>query len=379
MKKISLKWQRVLVILGIVLLIGMTGNTNQNPNMFIEYVLRPLHIGNSVWNYAGMIILIGLYLLLKQFYKLTGEPTLNSGGRRVLMVLAVFFVAMPVKDQLVKNYRSMQSGIEALWLDREEVSIKIQTKEGESTYIEGGIRLENCSNEAVGPFNIELMVPRNVVDDVGKASIVVEKAYTLEPGEVKWMSINEVIEVEEQSGRAAFKAYSSTAKLSSCEIVLAQGSHRVVFQRTYTDELLDKAIPHGNAMEIMECTEEKNGLAAIIHNPSEAQMDMARTYLALETFKPKVFDETLLVIPYHVGSEIAVYELAYKGDQLVTGKRLAQYQITDDQQAVYLGLPVPCGIPVVKIVVRDGNQEAQYVVSYDGKGDRPQVETIYGK
>ena len=55
---------------------------------------------------------------------------------------------------------------------------------------------------------------------------------------------------------------------------------------------------------------------------------------------------------------------------------LMETQIVEDKQVIDLNCLVPEGIPNLKILVEYKDYKGQYLVSYDGSGERPQIEYL---
>lgn len=128
-----------------------------------------------------------------------------------------------------------------------------------------------------------------------------------------------------------------------------------------------------SAMQKMGLQEVEGGLAAVVHLPTTRQLQVARDSLEVREFVAETVDEDLMIIPYEQGSTISIYEVRYQGDRWVQGEQMVSYEACE---ALYAKVPVPCGMPVMKVVVNSKEQVGEYVISYDGKGDREQVQAI---
>lgn len=130
------------------------------------------------------------------------------------------------------------------------------------------------------------------------------------------------------------------------------------------------------AIEIFGLEKVEGGLAALMHMPTEEQLALAEEQLKISYYRGDLVDEYLLILPYHKGSIISLYEISYQDDTFIEGKRLATYTLNQTNEVLYAEVPVPCGIPIMKIVIESEGKRGEYIISYDGKGDRPQIETI---
>lgn len=113
-----------------------------------------------------------------------------------------------------------------------------------------------------------------------------------------------------------------------------------------------------SATKVMEIEKEANGIGAVIHQPTKEQLAQVEDQLKLSTFIGEQVDEELLVIPYDKGSTVSLYEVIYQNDKFVPTKLLASYEMTTDKDVLYAKVPVPCGIPLMQVVIkgRDGQE-----------------------
>ena len=87
-------------------------------------------------------------------------------------------------------------------------------------------------------------------------------------------------------------------------------------------------------------------------------------------------DERLLIIPKNIGSKVSIYEVMYKNDELIETKILLESQFIEDKQVFDLKFMIPEGIPQMKIVIKYKENQAEYLVTYDGMGSRSQIEYL---
>lgn len=129
------------------------------------------------------------------------------------------------------------------------------------------------------------------------------------------------------------------------------------------------------AVDLFQLQMNEKQLAAIIHEPSIEQLSVLN---ALEVVKYYQIpnDERLLIIPKNIGSKVSIYEVMYKNDELIETKLLLESQFIEDKQVFDLKFMIPEGIPQVKIVIKYEENQAEYLVTYDGMGSRSQIEYL---
>lgn len=129
------------------------------------------------------------------------------------------------------------------------------------------------------------------------------------------------------------------------------------------------------AVDLFQLQMNEKQLAAIIHEPSIEQLSVLNTLEVVKYYQiPN--DERLLIIPKNIGSKVSIYEVMYKNDELIETKLLLESQFIEDKQVFDLKFMIPEGIPQVKIVIKYKENQAEYLVTYDGMGSRSQIEYL---
>ena len=129
------------------------------------------------------------------------------------------------------------------------------------------------------------------------------------------------------------------------------------------------------AVDLFQLQMNEKQLAAIIHEPSIEQLSVLNTLEVVKYYQiPN--DERLLIIPKNIGSKVSIYEVMYKNDELIETKILLESQFIEDKQVFDLKFMIPEGIPQVKIVIKYEENQAEYLVTYDGMGSRSQIEYL---
>ena len=129
------------------------------------------------------------------------------------------------------------------------------------------------------------------------------------------------------------------------------------------------------AVDLFQLQMNEKQLAAIIHEPSIEQLSVLNTLEVVKYYQiPN--DERLLIIPKNIGSKVSIYEVMYKNDELIETKLLLESQFIEDKQVFDLKCIIPEGIPQMKIVIKYKENQAEYLVTYDGMGSRSQIEYL---
>lgn len=138
---------------------------------------------------------------------------------------------------------------------------------------------------------------------------------------------------------------------------------------------LPVSVTINQAVDLLRLQMSEKQLAAIIHDPSEEQLSTL-DYLDVIEYEQTPNDERMLLIPQHIGSKVTIYEVMYEEDKFIEGRPLLKTQVIEDGQIIDLNCGLPEGIPHTKIVVEYKENRAEYLITYDGSGTRPQIEYI---
>ena len=129
------------------------------------------------------------------------------------------------------------------------------------------------------------------------------------------------------------------------------------------------------AVDLFQLQMNEKQLAAIIYEPSLEQLSILNDLEVVKYYQiPN--DERLLIIPKNIGSKVSIYEVMYKNDELIETKLLLESQFIEDKRVFDLKCIIPEGIPQMKIVIKYKENQAEYLVTYDGMGSRSQIEYL---
>lgn len=157
---LSKKTKSILSVLLIIIGICFLGDTNNNPDAFIQRILKPVKLGSSTLYYSGFLIILWIYFSLKWMYKFGEYKLLNTTTRRILATIIIITVSSPLIISGIKIRKSMAADLNAIYYNREYANdgLAIATdNEGNKTII-CTVELENCS-EKEQKFYIEVLIP----------------------------------------------------------------------------------------------------------------------------------------------------------------------------------------------------------------------------
>ena len=123
------------------------------------------------------------------------------------------------------------------------------------------------------------------------------------------------------------------------------------------------------AFEKLSITVGERDLGVVVHNLDETKL----TNLNLVEYVESPIEETFLFVPTYVGSNIKIYEMSFGDAGLVAGDVLFELSNSKQNEALYLKCVVPEGIPHMKVVMSYEGQVSEYIIRYDGVGNRAQV------
>ena len=126
------------------------------------------------------------------------------------------------------------------------------------------------------------------------------------------------------------------------------------------------------ALENLSITVGERDLGVVVHNLDESKL----TTLNLVEYIESPIEETFLFVPTYVGSSIKIYEMSFGDAGLVAGDVLFELSNSKQNEALYLKCVVPEGIPHIKVVMSYEDQVSEYIIRYDGVGNRAQVEYL---
>lgn len=142
-----------LLITGLFLLT----NTNNNPNIIIQRILRPVQLGNGTLYYAALIPAVMIYFSLKGIYRLQNVPVLRTRWRRLLVLMILLYLLPGISQGGIKIYKSFCNDLNAVYCHYDKMNIS-DTLSNSSRQITCKLTLENCSSKNK-EFFVKIKVP----------------------------------------------------------------------------------------------------------------------------------------------------------------------------------------------------------------------------
>lgn len=157
---LSKKAKNILSALLIIIGICFLGDTNNNPNAFIQRIFKPVKLGNSTFYYSGFLIILLIYFSFKWMYKFGNYKLLNTTTRRILATIIIIIVSSQLITSGIKISKSMAADLNAIYYNREyaDDGLAIATDNEGNKTISCMVELENCSDKEQ-KFYIELLIP----------------------------------------------------------------------------------------------------------------------------------------------------------------------------------------------------------------------------
>lgn len=129
------------------------------------------------------------------------------------------------------------------------------------------------------------------------------------------------------------------------------------------------------AVDLLGLQMSQHQLVALIHQPNSNQLQ-ALNSLSVVQHREELWEETMLIVPQHIGSTVTIYQLKFEDNELKEDYPVLTTQIVDENQIVALTCYLPEGIPNLKVVVEFQGRRVEYIVTADGVGNRPQIEYL---
>ena len=192
-------------ILCIGLLIGASilgMDTNHNPMLWANRIFPPIEKGTGTIYWGGILLLVLIYNVFRKIYSLKKWHIFNKRWKCFVWTWVFIYFVSNINPEVVQTIKRMETGLGAIYLDREALmgfnfdklsedgTIYNQAEENETmTYkTEGYITLINCSNQEVGPFKIKIIVPEG--EEYPIEEFTSGEDYYLNPRERRTIKLN---------------------------------------------------------------------------------------------------------------------------------------------------------------------------------------------
>ena len=147
----------ILILIGIGLLLG---NTNNNPISFIERLFKPVNMGGGTFYYSGILPILLIYFGFKWMNEFGEYKLLKTRNRRIIATIIVLLFSNQFITYGIKISKNMATDLNSIYYNRNNLnntlSLKLGNESNEITTCT--IELENCSEKAQ-EFYIKILIP----------------------------------------------------------------------------------------------------------------------------------------------------------------------------------------------------------------------------
>ena len=229
----------LVVCIGLLIGASILGmDTNYNPMLWINRILPPIEKGTWTIYWGGILLLVLIYNVFRKLYVLKGWRIFNKKGKCFVCTLVFMLFINATNPEVVQTIKRMETGLGAIYLDREALmgfninklsedgAINYKAEENKTiTYkTEGYITLINCSNQEVGPFKIKIILPEGGGYPIGEFKS--GEDYYLNPKERRSIKLNIEGMLDESNKSVGDNIYTAGKNF---EIVLWNDEEQVEF------------------------------------------------------------------------------------------------------------------------------------------------------
>ena len=90
MNQLSNKQKALLCYLGLLVIFILVGNSNNIPELFIERIFESIRRSNWAIHYSGIIVVVGMYVCLKQLNNIRENTLIKTAFRRMIVMFILF-------------------------------------------------------------------------------------------------------------------------------------------------------------------------------------------------------------------------------------------------------------------------------------------------
>ena len=230
LSNVSDKQKKILAYLGILISFLLMGNSNNNPQVFADWIFKPLFGVSWYISYSIIIVSILLYYTLHVINKLKENTLYKTPMRRFLMVIILISIFPSLWQYPIKFYKSFSKDLNSIYLNRDSTNVNFNGTKEKLT-IEGIINVINCKNE-LESFNIKIKTPALINENMNEEYITLDKEFIVPPKKKIALQINEEINVNVSK----YQWYS----VKAYEYILFNNEGEVVFKGTLEDSIFNK-------------------------------------------------------------------------------------------------------------------------------------------
>lgn len=175
-KNLSDKTKGYISVLVIIVALILSGNTNNNPEPFIQRIFRPIRVANGAFYYAGILLIIAIYNGVRGIGSFTKVKLPFLKKHPLIITIIIILLSFNLIECGVKIAKSFSSGLDSIYYNREEsresknLNLKANFFENKKVEINCSFELENMSNEE-RVFYIKLYIPDFLKDDIPERNL----------------------------------------------------------------------------------------------------------------------------------------------------------------------------------------------------------------
>lgn len=130
-----------------------------------------------------------------------------------------------------------------------------------------------------------------------------------------------------------------------------------------------------SAVEALQLFIDENQIGVVIHEPTDGRL-LGLDELDVLVYEEAGWDHRFLIVPKEVGTKVTIYSTWYDGNRFVDGAPVFDELVIEQNQVIEVRCLVPEGIPNLKVVMEYKEKRVEYLITYDGRGDREQIEYL---
>lgn len=191
MRKLSDKQKIAICYLGLTIMFILMGSNNNTPEPFALKIFKPFTGEGWSFEYALIIVFVGIYYCLKQLNRLRENYFINTFIMRVGITFFLFSVFSSTWGYGIQMYKGFSNDLNAIYLDRGKTSVQLQGNE-RVLNIDGVIAVKNCSNEPQS-FDIKIKIPAFINEFINEEYVTLENEIELDSKESQTIYLSEQV------------------------------------------------------------------------------------------------------------------------------------------------------------------------------------------
>jgi len=191
MRKLTKKQNYIVLSLALILSFILMGNTNNNPNMFVARIFKPLSLGSGTLYYSGIIIIFLIYYILKGFNNLKESHMTKTSFRRIVSTILILYIGQSLWVFPIKVYKSFKNDLKAIYFERDLSDLTL-VRNDEELSLDGYLKLINCGDKEQS-FNLKIKLNYLRKEERKEDYVTLKEEYKLMPKQEKYIQVNEEV------------------------------------------------------------------------------------------------------------------------------------------------------------------------------------------